>query len=85
MSQLEHLFSRPGAHEILAAAPQAGRLLRPIARMLGGTLPALITLPKRLRPPPPPGTPKRQRKPRHHTWPMIYPWDPRYKGPKVTF
>ena len=84
MTQLEHLLARPDAHEILAAAPEAGRLLRPIARMLAGTLPAIITHPKPLRPPPNPGTPKRKRKPRPHTWPMIYPWDTRYKGPPVT-
>ena len=83
MTQLEHLLSRPGVHDIFVAAPQAARLIRPIAHMLATPLPALIAPPKR--PPPPPGAPKRKRQPRPHTWPMIYPWDPRYKGPKVTF
>ncbi len=34
-SQLRHLLSEPGMVALLAAAPQAGRLLRPLCRMLG--------------------------------------------------
>ena len=40
-SQLQHLLAAPEMAELLAAAPQAGRLLRPLCRMLG------------VRPPPP--------------------------------
>ena len=53
-SQLQHLLADPEMAALLAAAPQAGRLLRPLCRMLG------------VRPPPalvPPTRPTRPRKP----------------------
>ncbi len=34
-SQLQHLLADPAMAELLAAAPQAGRLLRPLCQMLG--------------------------------------------------
>ena len=34
-AQLESLLAEPGAAELLALAPSAGRIVRPIARMLG--------------------------------------------------
>jgi hypothetical protein len=39
-SQLQHALSDPDLAAFLAAAPQAGRLLRPLCRMLGVELPA---------------------------------------------
>jgi hypothetical protein len=57
-SQLQHfLDTEPDLPAFLAAIPQAGRLLRPLAHMLGLTLPAAIA--------PKPRTPKpRPKKPR---------------------
>jgi hypothetical protein len=34
-AQLSHLLAEPGTAELLAAAPAAGRILRPLCRMLG--------------------------------------------------
>jgi hypothetical protein len=45
----------PEMAEFFAAAPQVGRILRPLAHMIGATLPAWLQLPKRARrkrPPP---------------------------------
>jgi hypothetical protein len=39
--QLEYLLSEPGVAEFLAAYPAAGRILRPLGRMLGLNSPAL--------------------------------------------
>ncbi len=49
------LFAAPGTAEFLAAAPQAGRLLRPLCRMLGIEPPPVIA------PTPRPPRPKRPR------------------------
>ncbi len=46
-SQLRHLLTAPEMAELLAAAPQAGRILRPLCRMLGVALPQFLVLPKR--------------------------------------
>ena len=43
-SQLQHLLARPDMAEFLAAAPQAGRILRPLCHMLGVTMPAALLL-----------------------------------------
>ena len=48
-SQLQHLLAHPDLPEFLDAAPQAGRILRPLCRMLG-----VIPPPQLLRPEPPP-------------------------------
>lgn len=50
-SQLETLLATPEATEFLTAVPQAGRILRPLCRMLGLTPPACLRLPERPRPP----------------------------------
>jgi hypothetical protein len=47
-SQLQHLLAHPDITEFLAAAPQAGRILRPLCHMLG--LPQPPALPPRTRP-----------------------------------
>ena len=56
-AQLEILIARPEMAELLAAAPQAGRILRPLCRMLGiRPLPPILRLPprpRRVRPPKP--------------------------------
>ncbi len=55
-SQLTHLFAEPDFAAFLAAAPQAGRILRPICHMLGITPPPgarLLPRPPRPRPTPP--------------------------------
>jgi len=62
-AQLEILMTRPEIAELLAAAPQAGRILRPLCRMLGiRPMPAVLRLqpsPRRPRPPKPkPATPR---------------------------
>jgi hypothetical protein len=53
--QVEHLLAQPDTRAFVAAAPQAGRLLRPLCRMLGATPPDWLKLPPR---------PKRPAKPR---------------------
>ena len=50
-SQLAHLLARPDMEEFLRAAPQAGRILRPLCRMLGIAVPAPLVLPAKPRPP----------------------------------
>ena len=51
------LLNTPQMQQFVQAAPQAGRLLRPLCRMLGLTLPEYLRLPSRPKPPasrPPP-------------------------------
>ncbi len=54
-SQLQHLLADPAMADLLAAAPQAGRLLRPLCQMLG------VRPPPAQHPPPParPAAPSR--------------------------
>lgn len=48
--QLEHALSEPEWAEFLAAAPQAGRILRPLCRMLGiSVVPAALRVMERVR------------------------------------
>ena len=47
-SRLEHLFTDPAMAAFLQAAPQAGRILRPLCHMLGAESP--LPLPPRPRP-----------------------------------
>jgi len=54
-SQLQHLFAHPDLPAFLVAAPQAGRILRPLCHMLGIDPPPGATLPPH---------PPRPRKPR---------------------
>jgi hypothetical protein len=60
-SQLQHQFSQPEMVALLEAAPQAGRLLRPLCRMLAIDLPPALRLPPR---PPRPRKPKPPKQPR---------------------
>jgi hypothetical protein len=46
-SQLRHLLTEPEMAALIAAAPQAGRLLRPLCRMLGVDPPPALRLPRR--------------------------------------
>ncbi len=74
-SQLQHLLADPEMAALIAAAPQAGRILRPLCRMLGVRLPPSLRQPSlrqpgprepNLRQPPPPAppaTPPRSRRP----------------------
>ena len=55
-SQLQHLLTTPEMADILAAAPQAGRLLRPLCRMLGVRPPPALA--PALAPPPRPARPR---------------------------
>jgi hypothetical protein len=74
-SQLQHQFSRPEMVALLEAAPQAGRILRPLCRMLAIPLPPAFRLPPRPARPKPPKQPRPEpscdtapasgRKPRH--------------------
>ena len=49
--QLEYLLQDPDTRALTEAAPQAGRLLRPLCRALGITQPAWLRLPSRPRRP----------------------------------
>jgi hypothetical protein len=53
---LRYMLEDPesGARELVAAAPQAGRILRPLCRILGTPVPDWLALPKRKRKPRPP-------------------------------
>ncbi|MCC6718053.1 MAG: hypothetical protein IT555_09220 [Acetobacteraceae bacterium] len=53
-SQLAHLLAQPAMAEFLTAAPQAGRLLRPLCHMLGIPLPPPLQRPPRPTRPRPP-------------------------------
>ncbi|MCC6719563.1 MAG: hypothetical protein IT555_16905 [Acetobacteraceae bacterium] len=64
-SQLAHLLARPDAEAFLAAVPRAGRILRPLCRMLGIAVPAPIALPPRPRKPRPRPRPAPRQPPRH--------------------
>ncbi|MCX7381723.1 MAG: hypothetical protein NT133_09990 [Alphaproteobacteria bacterium] len=58
--QIEYLFNDPETAALIAGSPQAQRLLRPLCRMLGLTVPAIPPLPARPRKPrPKPAKPKR--------------------------
>ncbi len=51
--QLEAMLARPDCAEFLAAVPRAGRLLRPLCRLIGTPLPPALALPPRRRKPRP--------------------------------
>ena len=61
-SQLQHLLAHPDMAEFLHAAPQAGRILRPLCHMLGIDPPAGIATPP-ARSPPAPSRPAPSRPP----------------------
>jgi hypothetical protein len=60
-SQLQHQLSQPEMMALLEAAPQAGRILRPLCRILQ------IDLPPTLRLPPRPPRPRKPRPPKQPT------------------
>ncbi len=72
-SQLEALLNDSETAALLAAAPSAGRILRPLCRMLGVTLPDFLQLPPRPPRPRPPRAPGPLRPPsvRRST---VHPW-----------
>ena len=70
-SQLQAVLDDPAMLAVLAAAPSAGRTLRPFCRLLGVTLPAVLQLPPRTRKPRPPRA--RPVQPRRKP-PVIPPW-----------
>ena len=53
-SHLETFLERPDTRALVRAAPQAGRILRPLCRILAIALPEYLRLPPRARPDPPP-------------------------------
>ncbi len=53
-SQLQHLLADPEMAALIVAAPQAGRILRPLCRMLGVRPPPVLARPARPRQPAPP-------------------------------
>jgi len=56
--QVETFLARPDIRALAEAAPQAGRLLRPLCRMFGIAPPAWLRLPDRPRPEPKPIPPR---------------------------
>ena len=83
-SHLRYLLAEPEMQALLAAAPQAGRLLRPLCRMLGVDPPPAIAKPPP-RPatiaasPPPPAPPAHP--PRRHLPAPATPIPPTTRGP----
>ncbi len=74
--RIEALLADPEIASLCAAAPQAGRLLRPLCRMFGLTPPAHIAAPPRPIPPPKP-RPRRTPPPpfaEHPSW--VWPFVP---------
>ncbi len=81
---LAHLLARPDLAELLAAAPQAARLLRPLCRMLGVTPPLTPgaarpairtpTTPSPAAPPPGPSAPQGPAPHRHALAPPGHPF-----------
>ncbi len=69
---VEALINSPEGAALLAAAPQAGRIFRPLCRMLGIDPPTSIRLPPRPRPkrPRPPKPPRAPDKPMHPISPI---------------
>jgi hypothetical protein len=49
---LQHFLSLPEMGELVGAAPQAGRILRPLCRILGVKVPPCLALRRRPRPSP---------------------------------
>jgi hypothetical protein len=47
--QMEWMLAQLDMQELIAAAPQMGRVLRPLCRMLGVSLPAALRPPRRAR------------------------------------
>jgi hypothetical protein len=60
-SQLQHQLSQPEMTALIEAAPQAGRILRPLCWMLAIPLPPILRLPPRPRKPRAPKQPRPER------------------------
>lgn len=60
--QLEAHLQTPEVQALIAAAPQVGRIYRPLCRMLGAALPEALHLPPRAPRPPRPRAPKPARR-----------------------
>ncbi|MBV9655209.1 MAG: hypothetical protein JOZ42_11670, partial [Acetobacteraceae bacterium] len=84
-AQIETLLADPALAALLAQAPQAGRILRPLCHMLRIPLPDCLRLPPRPRRPRPTGenaapkpareaAPPRPPKPGWQRWPKSPPW-----------
>ena len=81
-SQLQYLLATPEMADVLAAAPQAGRLLRPLCRTLGVRPPPVLTPPPR--PARPPKPPRRGATPRQSPARPAAPLTPRPPPPTPT-
>ena len=68
--QIALLLATPQFASLLAAAPQAGRIMRPLCHMLAIPIPPPLQLPQRPQRP----RPQRARGPRHKTPPWQAPW-----------
>jgi|GEM_PF-2982210 len=68
--QVEAFLARPDTRDLAAAAPQAGRILRPLCHMLGLAPPPWLRLPGA--PPPPDPCPRREQ--RHYRRLNPIPW-----------
>jgi hypothetical protein len=74
--RIQLMLDDPEMLALCAAAPQAGRLLRPLCRMFGLQPPAQLRLPPRPRPPPKPKAPPRAPPPpfaehSERNWPFV--------------
>ncbi len=67
--------------EFLAAAPQAGRILRPLCHMLGIALPAILQLPA----PPPRRKPVKPPRPKPAPLPPLLPLHPQRRPRPLPF
>ena len=89
--QLQMLIQDPATADLLARAPQAGRLLRPLCRALALDLPDWLRLPPRAktkglpvrRKPRRPAAPRAKAAPRRSTRPVWYPSPPRARKTAV--
>ena len=80
-SQLQHLLDQPGMAAALAAAPGAARTLRPLCRILGVNLPAILRLPPR----PPRQRPAKPARPKPLPLPPLLPLYPQRKPRPMPF
>ena len=80
-SQLQHLLAHPDMPAFLAAAPQAGRILRPLCHMLGITMPAILHLP----PAPPSPKPAKPPRPKPTPLPPLLPLYPQRRPRPLPF
>ncbi len=77
-SGIAHTLNQPETAALIASSPQAQRLLRPLCRMLGLTVPAIPALPRRPRKPRPKPAPKPRRLTRKQREAIL--WYPNSEG-----